>query len=116
LDSSDLISKKKDGYWAVTNTHLTAGGENQKEAVRKFQIQLMQLGIDSLGSIPRHQRDISTVTITINQREIGVIQERIQAFRQELFRIADECENDDTVMQLNVQLFPLAIVSKGSDT
>lgn len=115
LEKLNLIYKNQDGYYSVTNTHLTAGGLIQQQSVRDFQKQLIQLGIDSLESIPLQHRDISTVTLTVNLKELPLIKERIQAFRQELFRIADDSEKDDAVMQLDILLFPLAISQKGNN-
>ena len=57
-------------------------------------------------------RDISTVTMTFNMDDIALIREKIKEFRSELLRMSQEGDGDDTVFQLNVQLFPIGFAKK----
>lgn len=59
-------------------------------------------------------RDISTATMTFNRNSIDLVRERIREFRRELLRLSSEGTGDDTVYQLNVQFFPIALLQKGS--
>ena len=50
--------------------------------------------------------------MTFNRNMIGLVRERIQEFRRELLRLSNEGTDDDAVYQLNVQLFPIALLDK----
>jgi uncharacterized protein (TIGR02147 family) len=110
LERLGMIGQDENGVWQVSNVFITAGGESQKKDVRVFQTQVMQLGIESLERHAPPDRDISTVTVTLNRMDLPVLKERIQAFRQEVFRLSTEGDNDDMVLQLNIQLFPVALL------
>ena len=96
------------GYWKVNDTFVSTGGNWRSQAVRAFQHETIRLADESLD---RHQpflRDISTVTMTFCMDDIQLLREKINAFREDLLRLSQEGTDDDTVFQLNIQMFPLA--------
>ena len=50
--------------------------------------------------------------MTFNMDDIALIREKIKEFRSELLRMSQEGNGDDTVFQLNVQLFPIGFAKK----
>ena len=50
--------------------------------------------------------------MTFNMNDIQLIREKIKEFRSDLLRLSQDGTGDDTVFQLNVQLFPLAFTKK----
>ena len=50
--------------------------------------------------------------MTIPIKDIGLIKERARQFRQELLLMSQESKNDDAVVQLNIQMFPVAFCEK----
>ena len=50
--------------------------------------------------------------MTFNMDDIALIREKIKEFRSELLRMSQEGDGDDTVFQLNVQLFPIGFAKK----
>jgi len=106
----NMISKDRDGYWKVNDTFVSTGGNWRSEAVRTFQTETIRLAGESLERHAPPLRDISTVTMTFNMDDIALIREKIKEFRSELLRLSQEGSGDDTVFQLNVQLFPLGFV------
>jgi uncharacterized protein (TIGR02147 family) len=103
-----MISMDRDGYWKVNDTFVSTGGNWRSQAVRAFQHETIRLADESLD---RHQpflRDISTVTMTFCMDDIQLLREKINAFREDLLRLSQEGTDDDTVFQLNIQMFPLA--------
>jgi uncharacterized protein (TIGR02147 family) len=92
----------------VNDTFVSTGGNWRSQAVRAFQHETIRLADESLD---RHQpflRDISTVTMTFCMDDIQLLREKINAFREDLLRLSQEGTDDDTVFQLNIQMFPLA--------
>ena len=108
----NMISKDRDGYWKVNDTFVSTGGNWRSEAVRTFQKETIRLAGESLERHNPPQRDISTVTMTFNMDDIALIREKIKEFRSELLRMSQEGDGDDTVFQLNVQLFPIGFAKK----
>ena len=108
----NMISKDRDGYWKVNDTFVSTGGNWRSEAVRTFQKETIRLAGESLERHAPPLRDISTVTMTFNMDDIALIREKIKEFRSELLRMSQEGKGDDTVFQLNVQLFPIGFAKK----
>lgn len=108
----NMISRDRDGYWKVNDTFVSTGGNWRSEAVRTFQKETIRLAGESLERHNPPQRDISTVTMTFNMDDIALIREKIKEFRSELLRMSQEGSGDDTVFQLNVQLFPIGFAKK----
>ena len=108
----NMISRDRDGYWKVNDTFVSTGGNWRSEAVRTFQKETIRLGGESLERHAPPLRDISTVTMTFNMDDIALIREKIKEFRSELLRMSQEGDGDDTVFQLNVQLFPIGFAKK----
>lgn len=113
LESLKMIVREKDGTWKVTETFVSTGGNWRSEAVREFQRETIRLAGESLSRHHPALRDISTVTMTFNQADIALVRERIKEFRSDLLRLSQDGSGDDAVFQLNVQLFPLAILNFG---
>ncbi|MCQ2054727.1 MAG: TIGR02147 family protein [Fibrobacter sp.] len=111
----NMISKDRDGFWKVNDTFVSTGGNWRSEAVRTFQKETIRLAGESLERHAPPLRDISTVTMTFNMNDIALIREKIKEFRSELLRMSQEGSGDDTVFQLNVQLFPLGFTKKNRE-
>ena len=108
----NMISKDREGFWKVNDTFVSTGGNWRSEAVRTFQKETIRLAGESLERHNPPLRDISTVTMTFNMDDIALIREKIKEFRSELLRMSQEGNGDDTVFQLNVQLFPIGFAKK----
>ena len=108
----NMISKDRDGFWKVNDTFVSTGGNWRSEAVREFQKETIRLAGESLERHAPPVRDISTVTMTFDMDDIALIREKIKEFRSELLRMSQEGDGDNTVFQLNIQLFPLGFAKK----
>ena len=110
LKSLKMIKKNSEGFWIVSDSFVSTGGNWRSDAVKNFQKDTILLAHDSLTNHPPSLRDISTVTMTFNMDDISLLREKIKEFRTDLLRLSQEGTNDSAVFQLNVQLFPLAIL------
>lgn len=107
LERLELLRKEEDGTWELTERFVTTGDGWRSQAVRTFQGQTMELARESLARHIPEKRDISTVTVTLSQEDMPELRERIAQFRQDILRMARESRRQDSVYQLNIQLFPL---------
>ncbi len=110
LSDLGMIRMDADGVWTVTETFVSTGGNWRSEAVRRFQEDTIALAGQSLSRHKPPLRDISTVTMTFDKENIGLVREKIREFRREILRLSDEGSGDNAVYQLNVQLFPIALL------
>lgn len=110
LTSLKMIFRGNDGFWKVSETFVSTGGNWRSDAVRLFQQETLQLAMESLERHHPSLRDISTITMTFNQADIALIRERIKEFRSDLLRLSQEGTGDNAVFQLNIQLFPIGLL------
>lgn len=102
-----LICRNKDGVYERVDTAITSGPGIEPAVIRSFQAATMRLAQSALHRIPKEDRDISTVTLSCDSRDIERIRERIRQLRAEISEIA--CGSDaDQVFQFNTQFFPLS--------
>jgi uncharacterized protein (TIGR02147 family) len=108
LENLGLIRKDKSGVYSLTDTFVTTGESWRSLAIKDFQRETIRLAGESLDRHQKEDRDISTVTVAINKKDLTEAKARIADFRDTIFKLAENSNGPDSVFQLNVQLFPLA--------
>ena len=103
-----LITKNETGTFTLTTRFLTTGEEWRSIAVRKFQNETIELAKQALDTIPKEDRDISTMTVSLSSASFEDIRERLRQFRRVIFEIAEKEARADGAYQLNLQLFPIS--------
>lgn len=93
--------------WVPVQKHIRTGTYWRDQTVRRFQSDTMRLAIEALHSIPARRRDISTLTLTLAEKDLPLLKERVAELRRDLVRLAEESDPADAVFQVNVQVFPL---------
>ncbi len=107
LASMHLVEKSDDGHWQQMHQNISTGPEIKSLVVVNYHKEMMRLAGESIDRVPPKARDISALTLSIQRDTLSELKERIIAFRKELMEIAGADESPDTVIQINVQLFPL---------
>jgi len=107
LQKLNLVAPDEQGFIRPTESLLTTAPEIRAIAIRHFQRQTMLLAVESLDRHEREQRDISTVTVSVDQEGFDQIREKIRECRESVLAIAQACTTEDRVCQLNMQFFPL---------
>lgn len=87
---------------------LTTGHGVKALAVGNYHRQMLQQAMRSISDVSGAWRDISALTVCIDDPIIGEIKRRIRAFREELLDLCDSRATPRHVYQLNVQFFPLS--------
>jgi uncharacterized protein (TIGR02147 family) len=95
------------GIWELTHKLITTGDHCRSIAVKSFQEATIQLAKESLERHPPEKRNISTVTITVAEKNIDSVNEIIKQARENILKLAYDETQPDKVYQLNIQLFPL---------
>jgi uncharacterized protein (TIGR02147 family) len=102
-----MIRKNVKGFYERIDSTLTSGPDVDPAIIHGFQIATMQLAESALHRFAKEDRDISTVTLSCNEKDLERIRERIRQMRSEIAQIACASENADKIFQLNTQFFPL---------
>lgn len=111
LVSLGLAHQNERGVFEVPDRFISTGEAWKATIIRQFQQEMVKKSLESLNAVPSNLRDISTLTIPLTRTMVEPMRERIREFRQEMLAMARECESEDSVYQLNVQLFPIALIS-----
>jgi len=108
LKEVGVVKKLASGRLALTDAHLTVGGPEKKVAVRKFQKQVLSLASDALDNVPVDERNISTLTLSVDQSCFEDLGDMLREFRRLVQKRVDESKNPDRVMQLSMAFYPVA--------
>jgi uncharacterized protein (TIGR02147 family) len=83
--------------------------------VRKLQMQLMYLGLESLYQDTANEREFGALTLSLTEKEFEDIKFKLRQLRKSLHKdnsIARMASKGERVYQLNLQLFPVSNASK----
>ena len=86
--------------------------------IRKLQMQLMYLGLESLYQDQATEREFGSLTMSLTEKEFEEIKFKLRQMRKSLHKensIARMGQKGDRVYQLNLQLFPVSNASKKFD-
>lgn len=103
-----LIQADEEGRYRTTNENITTGSQWRSLAIETFQEESIRLSGESIKRHPKHLRDFSTVTMTINAKDYPEIRERIREFRGTIINYVNRSTEPDRTYQLNIQFFPLS--------
>ncbi len=117
LTQLKFIKKEKDGSYYVTDAHVTTGEMWQNLAISAYQKETIQMSSTSLDRDPKENRDISSVTMSIDKECFDDVKEILRECRSSVIKRVDSIADNltDRVYQLNMQLIPLSAVQKKDD-
>ncbi len=101
-----LVERSKSGRLVKTQLNLVTANEVASSAIAQWHRAMIQRAADSIDSVPREQREISSLTCSVSSSTVKKIKERIQKFRQEILEMASQDPNPEIVYQMNFQIFP----------
>lgn len=93
----------------TTAPFLTTGDKWEGVAVHAFQVAMSDMATRALDTLPKEERDFSTLTMALSSEAFGKIRDVIKTARAEIARIERECDNPERVYQVNFQCFPLTV-------
>jgi len=107
LEQLGMIRNMGKNRFELVENFVSSGQDVSVDSVRGFQRETMRLASDSLERIPKEQREISTVTVTLSLADLIEARERTRIFRESILKLSSETRDACEVYQLNIQLFPL---------
>lgn len=104
-----MARRGPDGFWQIVDRFVSAGRQVPSGSLKPFLLDTLRLAGESLEGHPSSMRSLSTLTVALSRDKFEALRDRMREFRQEILRIAQSEESADTVYQLNMQLFPIAV-------
>ncbi len=96
------------GKLVQSDAFIKTEDEVQSLWLRKFHNHMIRLAQESIERVPKEEREISSVTLSVPKSEIQNIKTMISAFEDEIMEmLAKKPDEAETVYQLNFQFFPL---------
>jgi uncharacterized protein (TIGR02147 family) len=108
LEKLGFIKKESDGSYRTMDLNLTTGMKWYSHAIEGHQREMIRLSGEAIGRFAKETRDISTVTMCIDEKILPEIREHVRQFRSSLIKMVNSHAKAGRVYQLNVQLFPLS--------
>ena len=114
-----LLQKKEDGYELV-EADLQTTDEIPSEAVKNYNLQMIQKSKSSVESLSGSERAFSTTTVAVDSKDFEQMKKEISDFRKEFDRRWTEKLNQrnykaDQVFCMTLGLFPLTSENKGKN-
>ncbi len=88
---------------------LTTGDSWESVAIHAFQVAMSEIAARALDTVPKGQRDFSTLTMALSSDAFDRIREVIRKARSEITEIERKCRDPERVYQINFQCFPLTL-------
>lgn len=106
------LIEMKNGVYELTQRHVSTGREVSSQAVRSYHHEMLRLADESLERHQKTEREIGTLTMAMDLNAYKDVIEIMAECRRQIRKRIDEIDNPDRVMQLNMNLFPLAYARK----
>lgn len=117
LKSGELVKDPMTGQ-VMKGKPTEAPEEIPSALVRKLQMQLMYLGLESLYQDQPQEREFGSLTLSLTAKEFEELKFKLRQMRKSLNKdnsIARMTDKGERVYQLNLQLFPVSNASKKFD-
>jgi uncharacterized protein (TIGR02147 family) len=108
----EILDFNEEGKLFRTSTHMSTTTDIASAGIRHFQKQILEKSIYSLEHDDILERDITSITVAINEDKIKEAKAEIKKFRKRMSEFLGEGEKT-RVYNLGIHLIPLSKSSKG---
>ncbi|GEM_PF-545562 len=108
----EILDRDERGQLYRTSTHLSTTTDIASAGIRHFQKQILEKAIHSLEHDDIQERDITSITVAINEDKMKEVKAEIKKFRIRMSEFMGEGEKT-RVYNLGIHLIPLTQSTKG---
>lgn len=108
----EILDRDENGKLYRTATHLSSTTDIVSAGLKKFQKQILEKAITSLEEDNIFERDITSITMAVNEDNIPRAKEEIKKFRQHMADLLED-GNKTRIYNLGVHLVPLSVSTIG---
>ncbi len=106
LKAFKMIEVHKNGTVRASEVEIDSEPDVENHATRVYQSATLDLAKEALNDCPIHQRDFSSLTMTINAEDFPELKRRIRYFLDQVQRDFEVKHNGNSTIQLQIQSFP----------
>jgi uncharacterized protein (TIGR02147 family) len=102
--------------YARTDQQVVTRAEVDSLAIVRYHQKMIEIGRESITTVPEDQRDIRAVTVTLPSELIPVLKGKIEELVMEIAALEDPSRSEargEQVVQVNVQMFPFTKPASG---
>jgi uncharacterized protein (TIGR02147 family) len=107
-----LLRRDESGKIVQADRFISTGDEVNNLFIRTFHQAMIDRARESVDRVPQHERDISSLTVTVSDKGFAMLKQEIQLFRKRLLEEVKLDTDPRNVYQVNFQLFPLTNTKK----
>ena len=108
LEQLGLLRPDEMGVLRAVHQQVDTGIEPNSDQIAEYHRGMITRAAAALADVPRLERDISSITLTVDADGLPALKRRMQEIRRELLDEFDARETGVQVVQVNFQLFPLS--------
>ncbi len=109
LESLDLIGKNAQGRWKARQASLiTPGDENESLLFRVYRGEMLARAAEALERFPGSAQTQACTTLSVSAAGAERIRGHIEEFHRRVLETVQADSDEDRVMQLNLQFFPMS--------
>lgn len=108
LEALGLVRKAASGHWEQMEALLSTPAEVASLAVASYHRSMLRLAADSIEAFGPAERDIRSVTLGIPRNALPGLKARMEEFWRDLLALGNGSGGVEDVVQVNLQLFPVA--------
>jgi uncharacterized protein (TIGR02147 family) len=108
LSKLGMIRKSRDGSYERTDDVVSTGAKTEAVAIQTYQIACMELAKTAYDRFPQQKREMSTITMSIDEQGMAAIIDKLRKVREDIIEIARATAKPTMVLHCNMQLFPLS--------
>lgn len=104
-----LAEKRPDGRIVPSDAHVRTQDHWLSASISEYQKSVAELAMQSIESVPKEERDISTLTMALDSSQIERVRTILAEARKSIVNVVNSmpAEDCDSVFQLNFQMFPM---------
>lgn len=114
LQKLGLIASDGQGFLRVRHQTLRSGDRVINSALFGFHLEILDLAKQALGRFKAHEREFHAVTVRLTPEAYELARRKIQKLKDEILELSEAADTAENVLQLNLQLFPVAQLKKGN--
>jgi uncharacterized protein (TIGR02147 family) len=103
-----IVKNESGAYVRSDSVSTTTGYSARSETINNYIMATIDLGKSALNQFRREDRSLSALTVSLSREGYRTIDEELKRFRRRILEIAGNDSNEDSVYQINFQIFPLA--------
>lgn len=112
LTRLQLIYMGSNGFYRRTDEVITSSRQPHSYILQQFQMQFLDIAKGAYDRYEKEEREVSTLTLSIDHPTYLLMKERLARCRMELLELARNVKNPTCVYQLNMQIHPLSVTKE----